>query len=232
MSVPHEPNIGRPKKQNSAKSFFPGRWKTIQKKALKPVAIEVGMLVFAWNTLQEGLCELFANLSDDRSSSDSRNVAYAVWHSAPNDRPQREMLRCAVAAIKSDDPSTLKLCEGISWTLEKLQALAGRRNDAIHTPLIVVLLSREDLSTEIEPLCRSGNPKSRQLLDKPVQEEYRWCRDHLERLAWFVNELHLAWYFRERNFPWPDKPELPSRGHYQSHLKKQKTGSAKHPRRR
>jgi hypothetical protein len=79
----------------SQRQLTPAERQKIHRKAFKPLAEELGWLVFHWNTLHETLCELYADLTDDRY------VSYAVWHSAANDRPQREMLQSGASTTKA-----------------------------------------------------------------------------------------------------------------------------------
>jgi len=185
-------------------------------------------LAIAWNVLQEGLCELFSCVTVERGCDPE--ISYAIWHSTPSDRSQRDMLRSAISAVQSSDPLMPKLCDDISWMLEKMNALTGRRNNALHAPLIAPRYSRDDHETQIEPLCRSGNPRALELANKPIVDEFKWYRDHLEKLSQFGDEILLAFYFRESGFAWPDRPQLPSRGHYRILLSKscKRCGTALH----
>jgi hypothetical protein len=189
-------------------------------KKFRPFANELGWILFEWNSLHEAFCQIFADLL----APADREIAYAIWHSNPSDRAQREMLSSALKVIKSKDKGLLKLCDGASYALEKMRKLSGLRNDAIHAPLIFVSLDGRDggLKLEIEPNLMSRNPRGAKLPeDKELQEEFMWYRDHLERLASFTRSLHAAWYYRDTAvaFPWPDKPQLPPRGHYQNRAK-------------
>ena len=59
-----------------------------------------------------------------------------------------------------------------------------------------------------------GNPHALDLLGKPLLPEFTWYRDHVGKIASFADSLHWAWRFSDHDppFPWPDRPQLPSRG--------------------
>jgi hypothetical protein len=217
-----------PEKPPQKKPITPAQQRRARIKAFRPFAVELGWILFEWNGLHEGLCQIFADFSS------KREVAYAIWHSTPNDRAQREMLRCAINAVKSDDPCMPALCEGSLWVLDRMEALAGRRNDAIHAPLVFVNLDgvQGGLKLEIEPFSFSGNPRARNLNlpdDAALKEEFMWYRDHLEKISRFVSDLHWAWLAsdHEKPFPWPHKPQLPSRGQFANRATKHRKNGSK-----
>jgi hypothetical protein len=170
----------------------------IRAKAFRPLAIELGWLVYEWNRLHEALATLFGDVV---SSTKDKSIPYAIWHSTPNDRTQREMLKAAAAAATTATPQTKS---DIAWLLSELYRLAGRRNAAIHSPLI---FANEMTEVEIIPWAFFGNPRAAELKDKPLLDEFKWYRDHLARLAWFAEGLHLA---LSVGLPWPERPQLPS----------------------
>jgi hypothetical protein len=189
-------------------------------RVFRPFANELGWILFEWNSLHEGLCQIFADLVTPAN----REIAYAIWHSTPSDRAQRDMLSSSLKAFKPTDLRTRKLCEGTSSVLGKMQALAGRRNDAIHAPLMFVSLDGKDgLKLEIEALSLSRNPRGKDFpaYQDELQEEFMWYRDHLERLSRYATALHAAWTYHDTavSFPWPDKPQLPPREHYRNRAK-------------
>ena len=191
--------------------FTPAQRHRIMERAFRPLALELGWLVFEWNRLQEAMCELFADFSHDRE------IAFAVWHTAQSDRAQRKMLRAAVEADQLSAPSQVRFREDIHWLLEKIDALAGRRNGALHVPLVFVNhIKNGGFEVHLEPMGDSGNPHALDLLGKPLLPEFTWYRDHVGKIASFADSLHWAWRFSDHDppFPWPDRPQLPSRGLY------------------
>jgi len=194
------------------KPVTPAQRQRIMVQAFRPVALEIGWIVFEWNRLHENLCALFGDFGHHRGT------AFAIWHSTSNDRAQRQMLQAAVAADDSSDQLRIKFRDGVSWLLEKMDRLAARRNDALHAPLIFVNHSATGgFEVHLEPDDDSGNPRALQLLGKPLLSEFKWYRDHLSRLASFAGNLHhaLRWHDHPAGpFPWPETPDLPPVGQY------------------
>lgn len=132
------------------------------------------------------------------------------------------MLRAALDATYKRQSPKPKIYQDIDWLMQQLNALAGKRNDAIHAPLIFVN-DADTRTIEIMPNYFFGNPRATQLANKHLVEEFWWYKDHLGRLAEFAERLHYAFTFSE--FPWPDRPQLPSRGHYKISAKTSKSRS-------
>jgi len=185
----------------------PEEWERARAEAFGPLASELGWVVYEWNRLQAALAELFTDIV----SPDNRTVPFAIWHSQTNERAQREMLRAALDAAHAATAS--RAHKDIIWLLNKVDALAGKRNDALHCPLVFIrtLDARgENEGIEISPMDFFGNPRAKTLRDKPLLEEFKWYRDHLSRLAQFSEALHYAITFLN-DYTWPDRPELPPR---------------------
>jgi len=202
------------------KPITPGRREQLMRRGYRPLALKVGWIAFEWNRLQEGLCELFADVLG------MREVAFAIWHSTPNDRTQRDMLRAALMAYETAEPPELRLRDDAIWVLDHLNSLAGRRNNAIHAPLVFTNHATDGgFEVHMEVQDDTGNPRALGLSGKPLLEEFEWYRDHLSRLAQFVEHLHWTKLFDD--FPWPDRPRLPSRGQYRSRASARRKGSSK-----
>ena len=184
----------------------------------------MGWIAYEWNRLHEALGEVFGCvLSKDARDDFTIRPAFAAWHALTNERAQRDML---AAAIKSRSVvlmiSKPPLAE-IDWVLEKLNKLAGRRNDAIHAPLAFVnQVGPDELGVEILPLYFFGNQRAASLRGKALLEEFRWCRDHLERLADYSECLIFAMKFVGQ-YTLPEKPELPDRARFRA-SKRRKAG--------
>jgi hypothetical protein len=135
------------------------------------------------------------------------------------------MLSAALAASFARETPKPRIYNDIKWILGEMQSLAGRRNNAVHAPLIFVNdMDRKTL--DIMPNYFFGNPRATELKDKNLLREFWWYKDHLARLAQFAERLHYAFTYAP-DFAWPDRPELPSVGHYQSPKPKRLKSSAK-----
>jgi hypothetical protein len=123
------------------------------------------------------------------------------------------MLQAAVNSLTRVTISPPVIYGEISWILDKLRALSGRRNDAIHAPLVFVGKYDADENVEIMPLYFMGNPRAAGLRDKLLVEEFKWYRNHLERLADYAESMVFATKF-SGHYTLPDRPLLPPRGHF------------------
>jgi hypothetical protein len=104
--------------------------------ARKPYVIALGELVIAWNSLQENLADLFWVITGVSNGA----IPLAIWHSTNNDRAQRQMLRAAVEAAFAKEK---KIKDDILWLVDRANALADQRNDAIHSPFWFIRESTE-----------------------------------------------------------------------------------------
>ena len=182
--------------------------KRAKEKAFAPFAEQIGWIAYEWNRLQEALGDLFCDIV--RPGSD--RVGNAIWHSTDNERALRRMLEEALEAAKTENQVEQRPYDDVSWILSKIDKLAGRRNAAIHAPFALVSKSASDPGFEVMPLHMSGHPRAKELKDKEVLGEFKWYRDHLEKLADFAEALHFALIFPD--ISWPDRPELPPRGQF------------------
>jgi hypothetical protein len=188
----------------------------------RPYALEIGKLSLEWNALQEVLALLFAAAIDDGHGT---LLAYKVWHSTPNDRAQREMLRAATGVKFSKEPympyapAPTRALDDVEWLLKEVDRLADRRNDAIHSPFWQAFYGDE---VRIEPATSLGHPRARKLAGKDVLAEFKWYQECARVLRVFAFKLcEVLMWFPQR--PWPDRPQLP-------HLGQSKTRNTKLPR--
>src|SRR5687767_13110037 len=106
-----------------------GRWDAKARKALRPYAVTLGELVFAWNRLHHNLAILF----DLTVKSPSPELSLAVWYSTDNDASQRKMLQ--VAAAKAAQFTKDQRAD-IGWVLSQIDdSLRHKRNNSTHAPL-------------------------------------------------------------------------------------------------
>jgi hypothetical protein len=187
--------------------------KQIQAKAFEPLAVELGWITYEWNRLHESLGEIFAIViaGADADKADDVRASLAAWHSLTNERAQREMLRVAIGGRYLPGAPRPNPVDEVSWLLEKLNPVAGRRNDAIHAPMAFINRIGADEAAEVEvmPLHFFGNPRAVSLKDKSLPEEFRWYRAQLERLADYAESLIFAMKFTE--YKSPARPILPPR---------------------
>lgn len=214
LEVSHDPPRIRVEELSPPrKELTPAQEARRSAKVFRPIAIEIGWITFQWNRLHEALRDLFAHAVH----FERHTIPFAIWHSTPNDRAQREMLRAAIVAAAKSGYIPQELFEDIEWVLQQLDPLAGRRNDAIHAPLTFVhSIPSESGETRIEiaPTDYDGNPRALALSGKPILSEFKWYRDHLMRLAAFCEDLHSVMMHASEGHPWPERPQLPPRGQF------------------
>ena len=128
---------------------------TVQEKLWNEHALAIGRIALAWNTLQETLAEIFADLFDRKDWQ----LAITAWQSLTSDVAQQEMLR---AVAKERHGATSKAYEEVNWLLEKLkQHTSHQRNFGIHTPFMI--LHELDKSIHVIPHAHTGNRRARAL---------------------------------------------------------------------
>lgn len=221
--VPPKPTTRLAKMLPPRKICTPAQRKRAQAKAFRPLAIELGWLTYEWNRLHESLGEIFANViaAEYLNRGDMVRPPLAAWHALTNERAQRQMLSAALDSRYLLIEPKPKIHGEISWVLGKLEALAGKRNDAIHAPLAFVNVSDlEAEGVEILPFYFLGNPRATGLRDKSLLEEFKWYRNHLEGLADYAGSLIFAMKFSD--YTWPDRPQLPPRGQFASRAGKRR----------
>ncbi|MBM3534988.1 MAG: hypothetical protein FJX60_18345 [Alphaproteobacteria bacterium] len=81
------------------------------------LALRLGNVVIAWNTLYESLGGVFALIIDGSHAG----IPLAAWHSLKADRSQREMLEAAVKAAFKKNHATR---ERILWLTKAVNSLA------------------------------------------------------------------------------------------------------------
>ena len=135
-------------------------------------ALALGRLTLAWNALHERLAALFWDLAADRiplAGGTYSNVPLWIWHSLRSDRSQREILR-AVLENSGVDWGRPELKESVKWLLARTDALAGARDDAVHSPLLSIKgTSLEPHSKQpVMPDFSMFNPKAMRLAKREV----------------------------------------------------------------
>jgi hypothetical protein len=172
--------------------------------AWAPYIILLGKVAHAWNHLQEGIGRLFCLVSGLCPS-----IGLAIWHSSKSDRAQREMLEAALSARAADEDWAQKhpkAVEDIRWLLNKTNAVADQRNDAIHAPCSLGIEGRE---LEIIPIAFYGNPRAKKLRGKDILSEFAWYENSADTLKSFAREIESALMEPTRD-PWPNRPQMPT----------------------
>ena len=106
--------------------------------AFRHVAAEIGFLARAWNALHNNLATVFAVLV----TPSNINIPLAVWNSTSNDRAQRGMLRAALLSWRAHNRDSAIVVGEITWLLNQCDSLSDKRNDALHSPINILLDTR------------------------------------------------------------------------------------------
>jgi hypothetical protein len=177
-------------------------------KQFLPYALAIGQLALAWNSLHEALAHLFWTAL----GGGWKGLPVGVWNAAEFDRPKRKMLR---AAIEATTPRQLsyhpKMVEDMIWIINKADELENKRNDAVHSPLL--LFGKGALAPRYPPLVMPDalldNRRAINLGQKDLLVEFRWCRNATLVLRDFAYAVDRG--LTTSGAPWPRRPSLPNR---------------------
>jgi hypothetical protein len=131
-------------------------------------------------------------------------VYNAIWYSLTNDRSQRRALKAAARTSYEIGELSKAVFDKISWMLGQADAVAEVRNDAVHAPLVAA-------AGQVSPAATWGHPRATRLLNKPLLDEFRWCRDASLTLTDFCMRIDMALNY-PRDHALPNTPHLPARG--------------------
>jgi hypothetical protein len=181
--------------------------------AYNAYASAVGKVVHSWNYLQEYLGHLFSVVTGLPPVT-----AFAIWYSTDNDRAQRNMLQAVVLSndLSKWNPRFPKATSDTLWLINRADALADQRNDAIHTPCDPVIddAGRFDV-TALTTAFFYGHPRAKKLIDRDILQEFDWCARSANILANFAQKVAIVLneYRNDarRRYAWPDRPPLPDR---------------------
>lgn len=164
------------------------------------LALRLGNVVIAWNTLYESLGGVFALVINGNHAS----IPLAAWHSLRADRSQREMLDAvAKAAFKKNHLTR----ERILWLIKKVNSLEDERNKLIHSPYIAA----NGNVLQMKPNAQSGNKKATQLVGKNLVNECAVLEARIDTLTLLARGI--ARHLQTSDFPLPPEPAWPPERH-------------------
>jgi hypothetical protein len=185
-------------------------------KNLQPYVAQLGLLVFAWNKLQDNLAALFWFITGIPNGI----IPFAIWNTIESDRTQRKMLEAATKAAVSalnakEELKNTRVKDDILWLIHQTDSLADQRNDAIHSPYWFVIGPGP---MTMVPNDFQSHPRAKKLKmkleHKTLLEEFKWCNESADALATFAKRLTMS--LRNQEIAWPDRPKLPNRGQKKS----------------
>jgi hypothetical protein len=173
-------------------------------RAFEDYTLAVGKVSFAFNYLQEQLCELFVAVI---MAAHTPQTGRAIWYCTDSDRSQRLMLE---AAIKVAPPERWqnrpRAREDLLWLMEKANSVANKRNDAVHAPCSAAI---SENGTEMMASFFSLHQRARNLHGKELLVEFDYCERFAETLSRFTKASTFALHVAQQ--PWPDRPTMPNR---------------------
>jgi len=187
--------------------------------------LALGRVAHSWNQLHEELAKLFCV-----TAALEESTGIALWHALRSDRSQRDLLNAALDAAGRDARWSTRFpaaTDDIRWLLKQVNALAERRNDAVHAPCSVIT---GELKQEIAAISHSGNPRARNLRDKDIPAEFAWYEQTADVLRQHARELQAA--LASARDPWPERPPLPTLGQRSDRPDQHRRASTGLPRRR
>jgi hypothetical protein len=98
----------------------------------------------------------------------------------------------------------------VSWALAEADKLSDARNDVIHSPLVSLSNVVDPSDIKIRVASRM-NPRAKKLGKKDILPEMRRCRDTAIVLRYYCLQMERSLSFGATEWPWPEKPRLPSR---------------------
>jgi hypothetical protein len=201
----------------------------------EPYVRAIGRLALAWNALHELLGSTFVALTSGGPDVEFQKEFQSrqAWNSLRADLAQRQMLKAVVTHATMEQRSAFpRLVSDVNWLIEKVNGLSVSRNDAIHSPLILITAGKSILHWALRgpdyvaPDTAGGNEKALRLEKKELLAEFNRCyrltlsyRDYTMKLNWALYRRH----------PWPDRPflQLPQRKSAQSQTRPQDQKAAR-----
>lgn len=189
-------------------------------KKFLPYATAIGQVALAWNDLHEVLSELFCTLYGGSWIA----KPLAIWHSAKFDRPKRDMLRGMLVHWTNEEKQRRPKAQAdITWLLDRATELEEARNNAVHSPLLLIAgggiveaaRARGLQVPDVISHTLYNNPRALRMALKDLLFEFRWCRAAVLVLRDYASRLDHA--LTHDGAPWPGRPKLPNRGQKSAH---------------
>jgi hypothetical protein len=184
--------------------------------AFKEYVEKLGRVVHAWNYLQQTLGLLFVGVTKTESS-----ISLGIWNSLTDDRAQRKILKGAIQGRESWPDKCATAKDDLLWLVDRADSLSIKRNDVIHSPCSI---ASDEKGHQMFPHTLYGHPTakglSKQVVDHGMIKFLEWCESCAEALTNFSRPCLTVLLVHQdeqlsSQFPWPDRPTLPTLG--QSH---------------
>lgn len=189
--------------QRSAKAIrVPRRISADIKRPVRSFSVATGELLWAANQLHTAFSSIFSMLV----ARDNLAVGFAIWHVAPADNVQRQML-AALLDVRLEKRS--RMHASLLWAKEKADKLATIRNDAAH--MSTAFRTDSDPFQLVANFIGNTPTRSRRLNTTPdLLRTFRLAKGDFVQLSGFVYALFFRMVAPQANHPWPKKPRLKS----------------------
>lgn len=118
------------------------------------------------------------------------------------------MLRAPLKAWGVHNRDKSNVVDEIKWLLNECDKLSDKRNDALHSPLNI-LMDTDTFEFSVEPNYFQNHPRALKLKDKDVFDEFSRYRAQTECLDQYATSI---WMHLRCATALPQRPKLPSSG--------------------
>jgi hypothetical protein len=178
------------------------RTSTEFKRPVRSFSIATGELLWASNQLHMGFASVFALLV----ARENLAVGFSIWHVAPSDSVQRQML-AALVEVRFQKGS--KMRTSLIWAKECADKLATIRNDAAHMAT-AFRTDSDPFKLVVADIGNAPNRTKRLTKSPNLQRTFRLAKGDLIQLSGYVYALFFRITVPTANYPWPKKPNLKS----------------------
>jgi hypothetical protein len=151
------------------------------------------------------MCGNARKISTDFTKAQNLNIGLSIWHVAPSDNVQRQML-AAVVDVKFKHDQRMR--SYLLWAKNAADRLATIRNDAAHVST-AFRTDREPFGVVASAMGNSPNREQRLSKLPNLQRHFRTAKADLVQLSGFLYALLLRMLDRQTH-PWPRRRAMRS----------------------
>lgn len=162
----------------------------------------IGEVVWAANYSLGAFEILFSHVATPKHYQ----VGRAIWHTAPSDSGQLQMLK---AAANASDRLSERMRGRVLWAIDKTLKLGQLRNDAVHS-VVIVLVNNGKVTLAPSDIGTKPSRSEKLRLEGDLEKKFRAVKGDLLQIGQYVHSLwpHLAGF--EHLPPLPRRPQLQS----------------------
>lgn len=169
---------------------------------LRAYATVIGEVVWAANFAHGAFEILFSHVA----THDNYQIGRAIWHAAPSDSGQLQMLRDATTASTRISE---RMRARILWAIDRASKLSEWRNHAVHSATIVLVKNGQQIMAPSD-IGTKPSRSEKLRLEGDLKKKFRSVKGDLLQLGQYIHSLwpHLAGF--DLLPPLPRKPQLRS----------------------